>query len=308
MQADRYRRLIESLVADPPPFTATCETASAVQVERGAALADALAGRPVAHLPAVRPEVVDAAGHRRPVYRPLLVHAATLAGAAGVEPWAASLSFDVDVPFTAAGGVAAAAAVWAALAMQVAGVDGPGHDRGLRPVLAAREEQVPASSDAPRTGRRPVSRRWLAARPVDDAVAQLFQRLVACQQPNGALLRTTSSDNPETHWFHELVILHAAADYALWTGDPAVRAAVGRATLFHLNETEPDHATGQPWGLPAFIRVAGAGPLADALLHAVSAHQPAGPTGVALLLLADTLYGLRHAPLGFVPAVSEENP
>ena len=107
---------------------------------------------------------------------------------------------------------------------------------------------------------------------------------------------TTASDNPETHWFHELVILHAAADFALEAGDPAVWAAVERAALFHLNETEPDHATGDPWGLPAFVRVPAASPLADVLLHAVSAHRPGGPSGVGLLLLADTLYGLRSRP------------
>ena len=150
--------------------------------------------------------------------------------------------------------------------------------------------------------------RRLPAGPTDEAVPELFRRLVASQQPNGALLRTTTSDNPETHWYHELVVLHAAADYALWTGDRAVWTAIERATVFHLSETEPDHATGQPWGLPAFVRVAGAGPLADTLLHAVSAHQPAGPTGVALLLLADTLYGLRHAPAGLNLAASEEKP
>ncbi len=34
------------------------------------------------------------------------------------------------------------------------------------------------------------------------------------------------------------------------------------------------------------------------MLHAVSAHQPAGPAGVALFLLADTLYGLaRPSPM-----------
>ena len=206
--SDRYRTIIASLVADPPPFVATVESATAVQVERGTALADRLAGRTTGPLPAVVADVIDAAGHRRPVYRPLLVHAC---GAAGVEvgPWLAILSTTADVPFTAAHGPAAAALVWSALAC---------HDDGP------------------------------------------FRRLVAGQQPSGALLRASSADNPETHWYHELVILHALADHGLRTADPAVWAAVGRACEFHLNETEPDHATGQPWGLPAFVRGAGRGP------------------------------------------------
>ena len=252
MTTAEYRQLIGSLVAGGRAFSPTVETASTFQVERGTALADRLLGRPVAPLPPLAADVVDAAGHRRPVYRPLLLYAHILAGSIGVDRWIATLEFSDDLSLRAADGAAVAAVVWSALAATVAVGPVPGP----------------------------------------------FLRLVDGQLPNGSFLRTTGSDNPETHWYHELVILHAAADYAIHTGDLAVWAAVERATRFHLNETEPDHATGQPWGLPAFVRVAGAGPLADALLHAVSAHQPAGPSGVALLLLADTLYGLRQAPAG----------
>ncbi len=248
---ERYQSLIGRLCVNPPGFVPTRESAGRVQVERGTVLADVLAGRTGTPLPAAAADVVDAAGHRRPAYRPLLVYAHLLAGMDVGESWLASLAVDVDVPLTAAAGAAAATAAWSALAKSIGGEGGSG---------------------------------------------QMFARLAAEQRPNGALLVATPSDNPETHWYHELVILHATADHALWSGDASVWAAVERATMFHLNETEPDHATGQPWGLPAFVRVPGAEPLADALLHAVSAHQPGGPSGVALLLLADTLYGLRNAP------------
>ena len=251
---ERYAKLIENLLARAVPFAATRESATVAQVERATALADLLADRPVSAV-GVRADVVDAAGHRRPVYRSVLAYAYRAAGVAPplADRWLASLP-TADVAFTAADGAAAAAAVWAALAKGDAAV---------------------------------------------------FQQLLDAQQPSGAFLKSTSSDNPETHWYHELVILHAAADFAIWTDDDAMEAAVVRATLFHLNETETDHATGQPWGLPAFVRVAGAEPLVGAALHAVEAHQPAGPSGLALFLLADTLYGLRHAPGTFVPAAKE---
>ncbi len=274
-----YRLLIESLVADPPAFTPTRESATAVQVERGTALAAALAGRPVPPLPAVTADVVDAAGHRRPVYRPLLVHACRRAGP-DVGPWLASLSVDVGVALTAANGAAAAAAVWSAVALQTGSAAGDA-DAG-----EAHRAAVGLPDPRQRRGLRPADCNGFGS--------ALFRRLVAEQQPSGALLRATPADNPETHWFHELVILHAAADFALASGDAAVWAGVARAAAFHLNETEPDHATGDPWGLPAFVRLSAAAPLADVLLHAVSAHRPGGAGGVGLLLLADTLYGLRH--------------
>jgi hypothetical protein len=254
-----YRPLIESLVAAGHGFSPTVESASAAQVERSVVLADAMAGRAGPEWPGVRPRVVDAADHCRPIYRAVLSYAYLAAGVVtGSPPPTEPELADPDVPFTAAAGAEAAAVVWSALALHAGSI-------------------AFGRSD------------WATA------ARAVFERLVTSQAPSGALLRATSSDNPETHWYHELVTLHAAADYAAWTGDPAVSAAVERAVRFHLAETEPDHATGQPWGLSAFVRVPGAEPLVDAALHAVSAHQASGPGGLTLFLLADTLYGLRHA-------------
>ncbi len=76
---------------------------------------------------------------------------------------------DAAVAFTAANGGAASAAVWSALAMHLSHV-----------------------ADARQTWPR--------------MAAYVFTRLVEGQQANGSFLRTTPADNPETHWFHELVI------------------------------------------------------------------------------------------------------
>ena len=128
------------------------------------------------------------------------------------------------------------------------------------------------------------------------AAAVFFDHLCKGATAAGPLLTATSSDNPETHWYHELVLLHAAADYAYATGHDRLTAAVARAAEYHTYETQPDHATAQPWGLPAFVRVPAARPLADQVLHAVQTQHPGGAVGVALLLLADTLYGLEQTP------------
>jgi hypothetical protein len=118
-----------------------------------------------------------------------------------------------------------------------------------------------------------------------------FGRLVACQRPRGTFLEAGAGDNPETHWYHELLLLHAATSYAAQTRDAAVEAAVARAAEFHLNETQPDHATNQPWALAAFARSPATRSVADGMLH--SAATIGRTSGVTSILLADALYCLR---------------
>jgi hypothetical protein len=106
----------------------------------------------------------------------------------------------------------------------------------------------------------------------------------------GPFLQATPGDNPETHWYHELVLLHAAASYAVQAEDRTVAAAVAGNAEFHFIETQPDHATIQPWALFAFIWLDRTRPLADQILHNVSTQS----SGVSLMLLADALYCLQR--------------
>jgi hypothetical protein len=126
-----------------------------------------------------------------------------------------------------------------------------------------------------------------------DLSADVAGKLVRHQQPSGAFLKATAADSPETLTYHELVILHAAASYAVQAADRPLSAAIARAAEFHQNHTQPDHATTEPWALFAFIWHAPTRPLADQILHAVSTHQPSSPTGISPVLLADALYCLR---------------
>jgi hypothetical protein len=132
-----------------------------------------------------------------------------------------------------------------------------------------------------------------------DLAADAFGHLARRQQGSGAFLAAGVSDNPETHWYHELVILHAAASFAVATEDRALAAGVARATEYHLNETQPDHATNQPWGLFGFIWNEKTRGIAEGMIHAMSAHAaltedatPQAVSGVSLMLVADVLYCL----------------
>src|SRR5205814_5481773 len=100
----------------------------------------------------------------------------------------------------------------------------------------------------------------------------------------------TPADNPEARWFDELAMLHASAAYAVLAEDKTVAAAVKRNTEFHLRETQPDHATRQPFGLFAFIWNGETRSLADQMLHNVSVAEP---DGVTQILLGDVLQCLR---------------
>jgi len=130
-------------------------------------------------------------------------------------------------------------------------------------------------------------RRWI------ETGANVLGQFAAGQRSTGAFLVAAPADNPETLWYHERVMLHAAASYAAQANDPLVTAAVMQAADFHARETQPDHATTQPWGLLAFVWRREARNLADGMLHALKLQQPSGPDAISSMLLADCLYCLR---------------
>jgi hypothetical protein len=263
------------------------ETADAVQVERGLIWRGGMGGDSpggdVERLIELTASgqiavvaVIDHHGHRRAVYRPLMVYCWLQAyrerfeqmsqGDFGrwdgaLRTWCDGLEQmlgGADLPddgLPASGGSASAEAAWTALALHVAGK------------LFVRDAWIDLAADA-------------------------FGRITRGQQPEGGLLRFGASDNPEPYWYHELAILHALASYAVQAEDRAVAAAVRRATLYHQERSQPDHATTQPWALFAFIWNPQTRPLADALLHGVSVHHPRGVSGVPLMLLRDALYCL----------------
>ena len=118
--------------------------------------------------------------------------------------------------------------------------------------------------------------------------------VVSRQQSAGGYLQASKSDNPETFWFHELQIAHAIASIGLQAADMEIKLSAVRAALFHMNETQPDHATNQPWGLSAFLIDPQTHLMAEGLIHAAAVEQPERLSGVSLILLADALYSWRR--------------
>ena len=295
----RYADLIAVSIPAVIAFAPEVESDTAVQVERGTIFPMSLPGRVdeaalrrVERLIRLTPDgvpstlaVVDRSGHHRPAYRPLLIYAwmqayrllyETLPRVEfsrwdeALRAWADLLEAELtnsrwpDGPIPAARGALATESAWAALALFVAGK------------VLVRDAWTDLASDT-------------------------FGRLTRWQQPGGGLCAAGPADNPETLWYHELVLLHAAAGYAVQAEDRTVAAAVARATEFHQRETQPDHATSQPWGLFAFVWNPQTRPLADQLLHAAGVQHPSQTDGVSLILLADALYCLRLFE-GKVPA------
>ena len=289
----RYAELIGGTVAPVKAFIPEAESATAMQVERGELLVMAVKGERDDEAVASRVErllahtrsggrlnevaVVDRRGHHRPVYRAILIYSflqsfrlwyetlpqaqfgrweeASRAWADLLEAELTTVGWDESTTW-AARGATAAELCWMGLGLHVAG-------------------------------------KAFVRDAFTDLASDLFGKLVRAQQPGGAFLLAQASDNPETHWYHELVILHAAASYAVQAEDRAVASAVKRATDFHLNETQPDHASAQPFGVFAFVWTEGTRGLADQVLHSVQVQQPEGVEGLPGVLLADSLYCLR---------------
>jgi hypothetical protein len=241
--------------------------------------------------------VVDAAGHCRPVYKPLLIYSwlstfiladrrrrrEAIDWIAPLKKWSEWLAGTVrsfgfsNEAVPADRGAAAGSAAWAALALGVA-------TTALAP-RAASKALAPARVAAPASVAAPswALPQWKVL------CAGFFDDLVTRQQASGAFLRPTASDNPETLWYHELILLHAVGSYALQSGDSAASRAAGRNAMFHLKETQPDHATSQPWGLSSFMAFPAAWSLADQIIHSIRLQNPDAPDGVTLTLLQDVL-------------------
>jgi hypothetical protein len=292
-QFNRYAGIITARIANLPAFSAQAESATAVQVERGVLYPLAMLDptlidvSPAARLVElsnsprlVNIAIVDRSSHHRPAYRALLVYSwlqafrmayETLPRSEfgrweeGLRPWCDLLESDLgeiswpEDGMPAGRGASATEAVWIALALSVAGK------------IYVRDAWIDLASDT-------------------------FGKLVRSQQsrdPAGPFLHRGPDDSPDSHWYHELVILHAAASYAVQSEDRTVAAAVQRSTSFHFAETQPDHATNLPWAVFPFIWNSSTRSLADTILHASQLSDTRNENLLSLMLLADALYCLR---------------
>ena len=289
----RYADLVGSLLSDVPAFVPEAEAAAAIQVERSAALAGLLRNSSVMPEDRIRRvldltrtdrdrlntiAVVDRRRHHRPVYRPMLIYSAIQCFSLvyetlprpefgrweeGLRAWADVLEGELgqigwDATSMWAGrGASAAEACWTGLALHAAGK------------IFVRDAWTDLASD-------------------------VLGKVTRAQQPSGAYLDAGPGDNPETRWYHELAILHAAASYAVQAEDRHVAGGVKRSTAWHQNETQPDHATGEPLAVFAFIWNPQTRGVAEGMLHAVRTVHPGGVEGVGAFLVADAVRCLRQ--------------
>lgn len=126
-----------------------------------------------------------------------------------------------------------------------------------------------------------------------DTEDSLLRRLSKTQTRSAAFFRAGVEDSPDAFWFDELAVLHVMTSVALEQNDERLLASAIRSAMFHFAETQPDHATTLPLGIHAFALDEAHVGFAHGMLHAMSMHNPAGPSEAALLLLADALHCLR---------------
>jgi hypothetical protein len=233
-----------------------------VSLETGLIFARTVMGvAPAALEPPPAPaRVEDGAGHSRPIYRALLVYA-WLRAAVGTpgDRWQNQMMRwceSIENDLGEASAPMHAQDGWNALALHVAA--------------------------------KPLDRAdWIAR------AAQTFDRLAQGQQQSGALLPPMPQINPETRWYDELVLLHAMSTYGIQTRDPAIESAVRRATEFHLMETQPDHATQQPWAVFAFLSNPDTRIQGEQILDAAIMRNSSNLDAISLILLADALWCMR---------------
>lgn len=267
----RYASHLRGILRQAQPFGAESESPRQTQVERGITYAFAMLGQTTARLDLPNMSnlsVVDRLGHRRPAYRGLLVSAFLQADA--LVPGIAPREIDPATydglfarlkqihlpdtrPISASIGDVVAEAAWLALPLHLAG-------------------KMHHHAD------------WLGAS------AAIFDRILHSQTPAGPFLLASHSDNPETNWYHELLILHALSSYAVHSNQLHLRDSIFRNTEYQQSETQPDHATNQPWALFPMLWNVNTVPLADQVLHASLTQNSQTPGALALMLLADALY------------------
>jgi hypothetical protein len=87
------------------------------------------------------------------------------------------------------------------------------------------------------------------------------------QTAEGTLRRQDAEELLDGFVFDELAGLHAAYNAARLLGDGAKLERVRRMVRWHVEHTQPDHTTSEPWGLAAFAALDETGTFAEQQFH-----------------------------------------
>lgn len=139
---------------------------------------------------------------------------------------------------------------------------------------------------------------WALALAASGEGSDVFGELTDRQLATGEFFGVNPAAAPDLHWYDELCVLHAVASFAAMTADADSIAAVKRAALFHTYETQPDHATTQPWAVHAFAAHEQTHPVAELLLHSAMAQHAGRLDAVGKILIADAVLAMRSPTAG----------
>ena len=262
----RYIQYLHGLLAGHLPAPALVE--GKITLGYGSPLPALILGQTVPQLEIPPPTAVvcDSFGHQRPAYRGLLAHVWARAMCRGWQParpdilqsWFADMAARIDIthlpegPIPAGRGFELCQQAWFALAVYSGGI------AFERPAWTQLGHQV-------------------------------FEYLLASTQRRGTFMTTELDDNLESWWHHELVLLHAATSYAAPRRDPRWQSFLQKSAEHHYAETQPDHASTQPWGIHAFLLFPHTISMADQMIHAAVVQGGGHPEAVSMLLFADAL-------------------
>jgi hypothetical protein len=127
---------------------------------------------------------------------------------------------------------------------------------------------------------------------VDSIVHQIVHR----PGPEGSLHPQIDDAHPawslDAWTYRELCGLHALANLALIRRNSSWASRVEQIARYHLDHTQPDHVTRQPWATFAFIWPPKTRPFADQQLHDAATQGSGKLNPFAALLLADAAFQL----------------
>jgi hypothetical protein len=221
---------------------------------------------------------VDGAGHRREVYGPLVAHQ-----------------------------------VFSAIALDrsAAGAIGGGYARRtvdalLAPLAEACHVDHEADWDEPGSAPRVAGALWRSVAALEGALLTndhdaglaalgVIGRISQTPGPGGALHPQSAGDTPDAWVYRELTGLHALHLAAQVTRETGWAVRCRQVAAYHLEHTQPDYTTYQPWALAVFAEDGGTAVFAEQQLHDVQTHLAIEGAGGALLpglLLADAAASL----------------
>jgi hypothetical protein len=119
----------------------------------------------------------------------------------------------------------------------------------------------------------------------------LWQKAFAGQAAGGGHLHPLTAETVvETFTYDELCALHAAYNAVVMPGGEELIEPIERVVKWHVENTQPDHGTQEPWGLAAFAALDDTGTFAMQQLHDATTRVESGAESrVVLALLADAV-------------------